>query len=108
MAYRIGGSWLKPPSCGALERQSARAPQRSRALALARSNSSRWMPAGIGPQLTADGGVGNQKTNRVGNLLGANQPAQLRIWQNVLGDMLLAQSTHHGRIGEARVHDAPA
>jgi len=55
--------------------------------------------------LTAE--LASMEADRVGDLLGADQPAQLRERQDVLGDVVLAQRAHHRRVGVAGV-DEPA
>src|ERR1035438_4086896 len=64
------------------------------------------VPAGIGPKLTRDGGVGDHETNSVGDFFRLNQAAQLRFRQDVLVNVLLAQSAHHGCVGKAGMDDA--
>src|SRR6266480_1712338 len=59
----------------------------------------RRMPAGVGPERTADCGVGNHKTNCIGNFLGLNQTAQLRSRNNVFADEFSAETANHWRVG---------
>src|SRR4051812_44783188 len=63
------------------------------------------VPAGIGPQLAADGGIGDHETNGVGDLLGPDQSPQLGEGKDVLHDELLPQGPYHRRIGEAGMDD---
>src|SRR5690242_11753194 len=70
--------------------------------------SGRGMPAGICPQLAADRGIGDQKADGVGDLLGSDETAQLGVRQDMLVDVLLTQGANHRRIGETGVNDAAA
>src|SRR5439155_7134782 len=66
------------------------------------------VPARVRPQLSAHGRVGEHEADRIGDLLGANQPVQLRERQNVLADVVLAQRAHHRRVGESWVNHSAA
>src|SRR5436305_6865070 len=77
------------------------------ALARAEKSGGR-MPPRVGPQLAADGGVGDHEADGVGDLFGLDQPAQLRVGQYRLLDQILTHRPHHRRVGESRVDDAAA
>src|ERR1039457_1101857 len=64
------------------------------------------VPAGIGPKLARYRGVGDHEADSIGDFFRLDQTAQLRFGQNVLVDVILAQSSHHRCIGKARVDDA--
>src|SRR5688572_21869884 len=63
------------------------------------------VPARVGPELAAHRGVVHEEADRAGDLLRPDQPAQLRVRENVLFNELRAQRPHHRRVGEAGVDD---
>src|SRR5271166_4756168 len=65
-------------------------------------------PAGVGPELAADGRVADHEVNRVRNFGGIDQPLELRVGEDVLLDVLLPQRPDHRSVGEARMNDGAA
>ena len=66
------------------------------------------MPARVCPQFTADGRVGDHEADRIGNLVGTNQTAKLRVRQDVLVQEVFSQRSRHWRVGESRMNDPAA
>src|SRR2546430_2436280 len=61
------------------------------------------MPSPIRPKLSAHGGVGNHEADSIRDLIGTNEPLELREGQDVLLDVFFAHGAHHRSVREARM-----
>ena len=66
------------------------------------------MPASIGPELAADGGVADHEANRIGDFFGADQPSQLSVGKNLLFNIPLGHPLQQRRIHKSRMDNPGA
>ena len=66
------------------------------------------VPARVSPELAAYRGVSDHKSDGIGNLFEADQPAELRVGEDILFDIILRHTLQQRGIDKSRVNDPGA